>query len=92
MPTKSADQATMKGLATYAETLSVYGNDSLQSIEGLLGLSTLGSLQVGDNPLLVSLDGLDELSSVGGDLLERTDLEFSFFLKSLVGPRDVERR
>ncbi len=45
------------------------GNDALTSVAALRGLETVGgSLTFQDNVSLVSLDGFESLSSVGGDL------------------------
>ena len=53
---------------TTAEEVSITGLTQLESLAGLALTAVTGSVRVASNPVLFSLDGLQALASVAGDL------------------------
>jgi hypothetical protein len=70
------DLVLLECLTGVGGNLSLYDNESLESVDGLDSLTAVqGNLYIGANPVLTSLESLDGLTQVGGRLdVQQNDL------------------
>lgn len=78
----------LNALSIITEGLIIIGNDSLNSLSGLEGLISISySLTIEDNSSLINnLNGLNNLSTVGKDLVIRNN----YLLQSLIGINNLD--
>ena len=60
-------------IKTISGDLEIWYNDNLESLNGLDGLSKIRELKIEKNPMLINLEGLDQLDSLGSLIVRYND-------------------